>query len=114
MSDVDDHTLNACLARVVGLRWGYAPDLNEHGYFDRDGHLRYTAHNWEPVTDPVQMEEVEAAISKEHKIEYVWTGEYWYVVLDRWCLVSHRDKKRAFALAVQAMEQSNNNNNKED
>ena len=127
----DDHTLNACLARVIGVE---VEPIIEARLFERfyepgdtacssvkwdrqeviSGYwIKGTKAKWNPLHDANQMELVEAFIQAQHKIEYVWTGEYWYVTLDRWCLVPRRDKKRAFALAIWEMEQSNNNH-KED
>lgn len=113
---LDAHTLNACLARVIGLRWGYCIQSNEHGYFNINGEF---IEQWNPFHDANQMEEVEAWL-RENKWTYrvVWYGHTHEARIgadwdDTRFVKYDKDKKRAFALAVQEMEQSNNNN-KED
>lgn len=94
----NDHTLNACLARVIGLKiiTGYC-EGSEVWVFHRNGEPDV----WSPLTNPAQFEEAEAWVQVHHKIEYAWDGERWYVKLDYGHYFANGpDKKRAFALAI--------------
>lgn len=108
---LNDHTLNACLARVIGVeifkiknRFGITQwDTRENGV-------------WDPLHDANQMEEVEAWLRTHGwDFECVWKNRHqlYFVRLKREELLKHsahdRSKKRAFALAIGQMEQSNNN-----
>ena len=111
-----DHELNAVLARVAGVQVrpaDYAPDRT--WVIASNGFGR-----WDPLHDANQMEMAEAWL-RENEWEYItgWSRQgsnHWAELRNTkkafWSC--DPDKKRAFALAIWQMEQSNNNNNKED
>lgn len=105
----NDHTLNACLARVIGLKiiTGYC-EGSEAWVFHRNGEPDV----WSPLTNPAQMEEVEAWLIEKYKrlaFTMHWGGSNWHVTIrpyrEKECEGLDPDKKRAFAMAIWAMEQ---------
>lgn len=123
MTTPDDHTLNACLAWVIGkeirenacgptnLSWWCWKSETEEDFGEWI--------KWDPLHDANQMEEVEAwlidkGVYPSYSLEY--TDLSWRVYLSIPGKIMHQqtkvytakdpDKKRAFALAVYAMEQS--------
>lgn len=126
----DDHTLNACLARVIGKEivesypgkdgsvcWAFLQDIKQGKTKSR---RKFVYEKWDPLHDPVQMEEVEAWL-RENGYEFGsgWSKDDGYytahVLLDPnpsgdpkvlYRTGRDIDKKRAFALAIWEMEQS--------
>lgn len=117
----DNHTLNACLARVIGrkiseVKIGTHPN---HVYtwmvFEANQWIK-----WNPLHDANQMEEVEAwLVENGYEFGSAWSKSDGYytahVLLDPnpsgdprilYRTAIDPDKKRAFALAVWEMEQS--------
>lgn len=105
----DDHTLNACLARVIGIVT--KERITESGenkflvYYGEEG-----VDIWDPLESTLQMELVEAWIIEKHKrlaITMHWGGSNWHVTIRVYREKEHEgldpDKKRAFALAIWEM-----------
>lgn len=118
----DDHTLNACLARVIGkvvtLCWNEETKKNEIPYYAA------ATRKWDPLHDANQMELVEAWL-RENGYEFgsAWSqGDGYYtahVLLDPnptkdpkilYRTAMDPDKKRAFALAVWELERGAHEN----
>lgn len=116
MTNPTDHDLNLMLARVVDIAvekgkhndddvWFVVDDYPEYGWDE------YTV--WSPLHDANQIERVEEVLCGHNMhFVHVWEGEHhhWDLMPQQPSRTIYRacdkDKKRALALAVYAMEQS--------
>lgn len=112
MTNPTDQELNAVLARVAGVE--VRPSKAHRERWLTVGIGRLHSARWDPILDANQMEMAEEALIKS-VIQYEFYAA-WCPAKNSWeafCSeygkagrpVFHPDKKRAFALAVAAMEQ---------
>lgn len=100
------HTLNACLARVIGKKLASSARGDYWLIVDEDENELI---EWDPLHDANQMEEVKEFLrDNDIRYESSWSvvSQHHEVRMNFSGYAEDRSELRAFALAVQAMEQS--------